>query len=401
MRNIKLGVSTYIGEQLSGVPYPVFFDTHFPILNNRPPGVLITGSPGSGKTWLLLLLASQSAALGKTNIIIDPKGDFIALKKLEKEGVISNVHIWNLAPSADLNSSNILDENNGILDPMSFFDNPDENVALTTGVITTLIGGKLTDIQNNNLIPILKDVADEPNPSFNNVVSRLRRSVIEEVRAIGIKLDTISGLELSKLLFTNKRKPKAKGLDLSNGTTIVNLMGLSLPSPSSEMSRWGENEKLSMAIMSLVTSLVTDTTTKKISKKTFKTVFIDEAWSVMASETGRDMINKIGLLGRSLNVALILATQSPRHIEIVKGIDISTVISVRFAFKNDSKKDNEITVNSMNLPPDEGWEEIGHNLDTGQCLMHDVLKNTGVIYVSVPEEWQDMFDTNPLSLIGK
>ena len=80
MRNIKLGVSTYIGEQLSGVPYPVFFDTHFPILNNRPPGILITGSPGSGKTWLLLLLASPSAALGKTNIIIYPFNKFGIVK---------------------------------------------------------------------------------------------------------------------------------------------------------------------------------------------------------------------------------------------------------------------------------------------------------------------------------
>ena len=98
MARIKQGVSTFIGEQLSGVPYPVFFDSHFPIINNKPPGILVTGSPGSGKTWLLLLLCSHASLMGKTNVIMDPKGDFIALKKLEREGILENVKVWNLAP---------------------------------------------------------------------------------------------------------------------------------------------------------------------------------------------------------------------------------------------------------------------------------------------------------------
>lgn len=401
MRQLKQGVSTFIGEQLSGVPYPVFFDPHFPILNNKPPGILVTGSPGSGKTWLLLLLASHATLMGKTNVIIDPKGDFIALKKLENEGILENVSIWNLAPSKDFDLSQIIDENNGVLDPMSFYDSADENVALATSVITSLMGGKLTDIQSNYLVPILKDVARSPNPSLLNVVSALRRDKKEDVRTLGIRLEALSGLELSKLLFTDRRKPKKEGINLKDGTTIINLMGLSLPAPSSNQNTWSEAEKISMSIMSLVTTLVTDTMTKRISKATFKTVVIDEAWSVMASQTGRDMINKIGLLGRSLNVGLILATQSPKHIENVDGIDISNTISVRFAFRNDSKEDNLITASSMHLPEGEGWEEIGLALETGQCLMHDVLKNTGVVAISVPYEWQDMFNTNPLSLIEK
>ena len=399
MARIKQGVSTFIGEQLSGVPYPVFFDSHFPIINNKPPGILVTGSPGSGKTWLLLLLCSHASLMGKTNVIMDPKGDFIALKKLEREGILENVKVWNLAPQADNKESMIADENNGVLDPITFFDNPDENVALAKSVITSLVGGTLTDIQSNYLVPVLKDVVACPNLSFNEVVSRLSRNQKEEIRTLGIQLNALSGLGLAKLLFTDRRKQKAQKVDLIHGTTVINLMGLSLPAPGSNPKTWTENEKLSMTIMALITNFVTNAMTKDISKEVFKMVTIDEAWSVMASQTGRDLINKVGLLGRSLNVSLLLATQSPKHIEKVEGVDISTTISVRFAFRNDSKEDNLITVNSMNLPSGEGWEEIGLNLDTGQCLMHDVLKNTGVIQVSVPYEWQSMFDTNPLALI--
>lgn len=399
MARIKQGVSTFIGEQLSGVPYPVFFDTHFPIINNKPPGILVTGSPGSGKTWLLLLLCSHASLMGKTNVILDPKGDFIALKKLEREGILENVKVWNLAPQVDNKESMVADENNGVLDPMTFFDNPDENVALAKSVITSLVGGTLTDVQSNYLVPVLKDVVASQNPSFNEVVSRLSRNQKEEIRTLGIQLNALSGLGLAKLLFTDRRKQKAQKVELIGGTTVINLMGLSLPVPGSNQKTWTENEKLSMTIMALITNFVTSAMLKDISKEIFKMVTIDEAWSVMASQTGRDLINKVGLLGRSLNVALLLATQSPNHIEKVDGVDISNTISVRFAFKNDSKNDNLTTVNSMNLPSGEGWEEIGLNLDTGQCLLHDSRKNTGVIQVSVPYEWQSMFDTNPLALI--
>lgn len=399
MARIKQGVSTFIGEQLSGVPYPVFFDTHFPIINNKPPGILVTGSPGSGKTWLLLLLCSHASLMGKTNVILDPKGDFIALKKLEREGILENIKVWNLAPQVDNKESMVADENNGVLDPMTFFDNPDENVALAKSVITSLVGGTLTDVQSNYLVPVLKDVVASQNPSFNEVVSRLSRNQKEEIRTLGIQLNALSGLGLAKLLFTDRRKQKAQKVELIGGTTVINLMGLSLPVPGSNQKTWTENEKLSMTIMALITSFVTSAMLKDISKEIFKMVTIDEAWSVMASQTGRDLINKVGLLGRSLNVALLLATQSPNHIEKVDGVDISNTISVRFAFKNDSKNDNLTTVNSMNLPSGEGWEEIGLNLDTGQCLLHDSRKNTGVIQVSVPYEWQSMFDTNPLALI--
>jgi hypothetical protein len=399
MARIKQGVSTFIGEQLSGVPYPVFFDTHFPIINNKPPGILVTGSPGSGKTWLLLLLCSHASLMGKTNVILDPKGDFIALKKLEREGILENIKVWNLAPQVDNKESMVADENNGVLDPMTFFDNPDENVALAKSVITSLVGGTLTDVQSNYLVPVLKDVVASQNPSFNEVVSRLSRNQKEEIRTLGIQLNALSGLGLAKLLFTDRRKQKAQKVELIGGTTVINLMGLSLPVPGSNQKTWTENEKLSMTIMALITNFVTSAMLKDISKEIFKMVTIDEAWSVMASQTGRDLINKVGLLGRSLNVALLLATQSPNHIEKVDGVDISNTISVRFAFKNDSKNDNLTTVNSMNLPSGEGWEEIGLNLDTGQCLLHDSRKNTGVIQVSVPYEWQSMFDTNPLALI--
>ena len=66
----------FVGETSQGTPQPVFFDAHTQIFNDRPPGCLITGEPGSGKSYLAMILATISAIVGKTTIVLDPKGDF-------------------------------------------------------------------------------------------------------------------------------------------------------------------------------------------------------------------------------------------------------------------------------------------------------------------------------------
>jgi len=63
----------------------VFWDSHTPIINNFPPGALITGAPGSGKTNLGLTLAGINTILGKITVILDPKGDFIGVKGIEDQ----------------------------------------------------------------------------------------------------------------------------------------------------------------------------------------------------------------------------------------------------------------------------------------------------------------------------
>ena len=69
MAQLRYSTSMFIGETTGGVPQPVFFDTHTPIFNNKPPGILVTGSPGAGKTFFALTIASLSALLGKTTVV--------------------------------------------------------------------------------------------------------------------------------------------------------------------------------------------------------------------------------------------------------------------------------------------------------------------------------------------
>lgn len=385
----KFGMSTYIGETITGLPYPVFYDPHYPILINNPPVSLITGSPGSGKTFSGLLIASHASALGKIGVILDPKGDFTALKKLEKSGYIGKINIWSVA---DLDGE-VLEENVGMLDPTAFTPDTNQNTALTIDVIKSLIGD-LTPKQITNLTPIIRDIVEGNSPSFLRVAQKLMSSRDDEIRSLGYSLDTLLQTKLAKLIVLNKRIQK-KPLVLEEGFIVANLMGLSMPPDTKPSKEWSSAEKISIIIMGLLSQLILDMMGKK-PKKIYKTLIIDEAWAIMATESGKSMIRATARLGRSLNLAVILITQSTKHLGVGENSDTNTMISVRFAFRNNDDKDNMTTCKYMRLPEDEGWEQIIRELETGECLMQDALFNTSIVHIMTNDKWQKMFNTNPI-----
>ena len=385
----KFGMSTYIGETITGLSYPVFYDPHYPILINNPPVSLITGSPGSGKTFSGLLIASHASALGKIGVILDPKGDFTALKKLEKAGYIGKINIWSVA---DLDGE-VLEENVGMLDPTAFTPDTNQNTALTIDVIKSLIGD-LTPKQITNLTPIIRDIVEGNSPSFLRVAQKLMSSRDDEIRSLGYSLDTLLQTKLAKLIVLNKRIQK-KPLVLEEGFIVANLMGLSMPPDTKPSKEWSSAEKISIIIMGLLSQLILDMMGKK-PKKIYKTLIIDEAWAIMATESGKSMIRATARLGRSLNLAVILITQSTKHLGVGENSDTNTMISVRFAFRNNDDKDNMTTCKYMRLPEDEGWEQIIRELETGECLMQDALFNTSIVHIMTNDKWQKMFNTNPI-----
>lgn len=388
MAQVKYGMSTFIGETLTGMPYPVFFDPHYPILINKPPITQVTGSPGSGKTFFGLIIASHASILNKTGIILDPKGDFIALKKLEQYGYINKINIWSVLSS----NGEVSNENIGMLDPTTFTDNHAENTATTIDVITNLVG-ELTASQRATLTPIVKDIVEGPNPSFGRIVQKLLSNRNDEIRSLGYTLDTDLQTPLAKLLISNKNINK-KSINLDEGFIVANLMGLSLPPDTKPAKDYDSKERVSVIIMGLLSSLVLKLMREK-PKDIKKTLIIDEAWAVMATQYGRSMIQQVARLGRSLNLAGILLTQSPKHLTIGDSDDMDTMVSVRFAFRNNDDKDNKTSIKTMRLPENEGWEDAIVGLETGETLMQDTSYKASIVHIMAPDEWGELFNTNP------
>ena len=392
MNKETYAMSCLIGEVKSN-PYPVFFDPHRACMVNKPPVSLVTGSPGSGKTFFALSLATQASICGKVGAILDPKGDFVCLSKMAKLGYVNNVKVWSL-----LNLDSTVSANNeGMLDPTMFENDVASNVTLTIDVIKMLVGN-LTSKQNAFLAPIIQDVISKGrNPSFSKVVQKLMEQRDDELRSLGASLNIILQTPLSKLLVINKNVER-KPLELGDGFVVLNLMGLELPPNNKEISSYSTNERVSVCIMSLVTKMVFKLL-RVMPKTIFKTLIIDEAWTLMATESGRDLINQSALLGRSLNMSTILLTQLAKHIDVGDTSTLDTTISTRFAFRNDDAEDNLITVEAMKLPIGEGWETTIPELETGDCLMQDINGGLSFIHVVVQDEWGEIFNTNPLQAI--
>lgn len=379
-----------IGETATGLPTPVFFDPHYTIRINRPPVTLITGSPGSGKTVAALLLAAHSALLNKTTFILDPKGDFLSLKLLEEAGEVENIHVWSIFQNIE--EGTVRESNIGILDPTCLTDDVNENASLTLETIGALVK-TLSPNQRNALIPIIQDVAQSKNPSMNSIKMILARSRDPEISTLSHELGLALSMPAGKLLvasnkFTNKLK-------LDNGVVVASLMGLSLPASGKKEESYLEKERLSVAIMRLLTHMALNIM-KKVPKTTNKSLFIDEAWSVFNNASGRALIDEVSLLGRSLNMAVVLATQSPAHIQGGEGgASLDNTISTRFAFRNTSDADNEITTKAMALPKDAGYEGVFQNFSIGQCLMKDSQGQFAFVDIMLPEGWLEIFNTTP------
>lgn len=386
----KYSTSMPIGVTATGLPTPVFFDPHYAIRINKPPVTLITGSPGAGKTVASLLLASHSALLNKTTFILDPKGDFLSLKLLEDAGEIENIHVWSIFQ--DIEEGTVRESNVGMLDPTRLTDDPNENASLTLETIGTLVK-TLSPNQRNALIPIIQDITESRNPSMNSIRMVLARSQDPEISTLSHELGLALSMPAGRLLSASSRSTNK--LKLDKGVVVASLMGLSLPASNKKEEAYLEKERLSVAIIRLLTHMVLDVM-KKVPKTVSKTLFIDEAWAVFNNSSGRDLIDEVSLLGRSLNMATILATQSPAHVMGKEGgANLDTTISTRFAFRNTSDVDNELTTKAMDLPTGVGYEKTFKELANGQCLMKDSQDQFAFVDVMLPYGWLEIFDTTP------
>ena len=380
--------SLLIGQTSRGVRNPVPFDLHTPIRNNQPPGCVITGKPGSGKTYLLQLLTTMSALLGKTTIVIDLKGDFLNLKPIADEiGV--DARFIDIA------------KKKGALDPFYIGENPGDKLSLILQVIDTLVGG-ITRDESTLLTPEIRDLIQASENkrnqiSLTNVVSNLLRSTHKDLVNIGSELESISTLPYANLLFAPGGGAKSK-INYYKGLTIFPLIGLKLPNEEdfdeNNSRRSGAstniNENLSSAIMLMLTEVVSRLMMRETPEP--KTLVIDEAWVLASNKSGQECIKKIALLGRSKNIALVMGSQKNSH---YSNFDIDVTISTRFCFKT-SIKEAEMLVKELQLPEGEGFENNLTELQSGECLMMDWIGNYSTVQIeTIKSSWHYYFRSDP------
>lgn len=379
---VKGWIGPYIGRTTSRVEEPVFLSLHSAIARNKPPGLVITGAPGGGKSFAAFTITYLMALQGVWTIFIDPKGDALPLADLP--GLEGRVKKFDLKYG-----------HAGLLDPFTLSPDKSEQSLLAVETISLFLGGRLTSETESALYEAISEVSKRANPSLYEVVEVLLRKTTEPASlSLGRKLELIRDLPFARLCFspnTGERVP----FRADDGLTIISLASLDLPA-TSERENYSTSNHLAVGLMYLLVHY-TESLMYSADKSHPKAVVIDEAWSITTTPQGANMIPRLTRLGRALNTAVVLVSQNAGDF-----IKLTNNMSYRMAFGTTDKDEIQNISEFFGLEKGEdGLVTQGNastiaNLGNGACLMKDADGKIARIQV---DAWDysmlKAFDTNP------
>lgn len=343
---------------------------------NNAPGTIVVGSPGSGKTFALLNFAANCLGTGQRVIAIDPKNDFDKL--------------YNVNPSI-----NIVDINRirpGALNPFEFLKKKDKygnDVNIDTATLMTIIEIMCGKLDRNTIIGITPIVTDFVTRSkttgdyydMQDVADYLYANQNTDAQTVGTMLKMFEDNKYGKLLFT--RETNVKPLVLSStDSMVISLHGLSLPDYSKKPEDYDANERFTSAILYIITNKLLDILSGD--NKVPTTLICDEAHLLFGNKEMGAIIDRFLVLGRSLNVATILASQGISHFPD----GIANYITTKFMFKSSMEeaqlfldKFDTSKINPSSAIDVDSIVSSATNFPTGTCFMIDRLNRNGIIRI--------------------
>ena len=356
------------------------------IFANKSPTSCIIGAPGSGKTFALLNFCANSLGIGQRVIAIDPKNDFAKLYNVNKN--ISIIDVNKIRP--------------GALNPFEFLKKVDKKGNIThidTATLMTIIEimcGKLPQETLIDITPIVTDFVTKSKNSdeyvdMQDVADYLFSNPSKAAQSIGTQLKMFEDNKYGKLMFT--RETNVKPLVLSDkDSMVISLHGLSLPDYSKKVEDYDANERFTSAILYIITSKLLDVLSSD--SKIPTTLVCDEAHLLFSNKEMANVIDKFMVLGRSLNVAVILASQGISHFP--KGI--AQYVTTKFMFKS-SIEEAQMFLDMFDTSKIDASNAIDTNsiissatkFPTGICFMIDVNGRSGIIRI------KSIYDVNLLT----
>lgn len=371
-------IGPYVGITTGRVQSPVFFSIHSAIHTDNPGACSITGAPGSGKTFLGLTLAHQMASSGTWTIYIDPKADALGLV--------------NLPGLEDATIIDLLNGQEGLLDPFSIGNDLAVQKSLAIEVITLLAGGNsnISNEQSVALAEAVTGITNLPTPSLAGVRDYLIASHNPAARALGSRLRLISELPIAKLCFSNGQ---GKRLQAESGLTIISVLGLDLPSDSLDRENYSNSNFLAVAIMYLLATLTKQLMLSR-DKRHPKAIIIDEAWAITSTAQGAKLVAEVARMGRAHNTALLLISQNA---EDFLDDRVKNSVSTKFAFRATGGEIDKV-LDYLELEKTDLNREYVRQLESGECLMKDWSQRIARVYIdSWDEHRARTFESNPLA----
>jgi AAA-like domain len=368
----------YIGQTTGPTRTAVHFDPLRAAQYDRPTAITITGEPGGGKTTVADLLAYQLALRGAWVDVIDPKGDTTALVRL-----------------SGLDKTRLLEISSGdagLLDPFALADDAEQGAALAAETLRLLLPPDAGFTREGALLTVCQAIAEEPDASLSKVVDRLLKHADPEARDVGAMLGAVSTYPLAKLCFAPHGGHR---ITPDEHLTVIYIAGLSLPEPGTARKDQGWPERLSVAVMFLVTDFVKRLQVQRDPRQP-KAIIIDEAWALTATPQGRQLIESLARMGRRHNTVVILVSQNADDFLSEK---VRNCVSAKFAFRSTDEGEVQAVLRLLGIEDTPAHAEEVRSLRNGECIFADLDGRVGTIAIDlVSAELLQAFDTTPRPL---
>ena len=363
------------------------------------PHTAITGSTGNGKSFLTKLLFTYHSLLKTKVLYIDPKAEMkrqyqAVLSKLEDEGKFEELQDY--IKSINFVTLDMKDKKNqGVLDPFSFL----QDEAELTELATVLVGSVLDKDTYIKVQPYLLDSIDKvlecrkagEKVGMLQVFDELEKNSKEEVATAGYFLKRISRNSLLSLCFSDGSQNVLK---VDHKITIVEITGLDMPK-GTDKDEMTETQLRSLTVMYSLTYFCAIFGEREKDKETM--LFLDEAWQIMSTPAGRQVVNRIKRTGRSFNNFLVLVTQSVKDLKTSEdGTGFGTV----FAFPEHSE--TGAILEHLRVEDDELSRAWLENQTMGQCIYYDTFGRKERITVdgTIYPELMELFETVETELVA-
>jgi hypothetical protein len=230
-----------------------------------------------------------------------------------------------------------------------------------------------------------------PDPSSWGVIQRLCASDSETVRTVGFALRDLVETGLGSVV---AGPPSGlSSLTTNPGLWVVQMPGLTLPSPESAPESWSPIERVGMACLRGCLAWMVRTTGRREFRGRSKVVIVPEVHLLTKTPDGASFLDYIARVGRALGASLVLDTQDPASILKLPGL--VEQITTLFAFSLRSREQVDSLLELLGRPQTAPYQTLVRGINTaangksirhGHCIMRDRWDEVATVQIDIPSQ---------------
>ncbi|MFG1905119.1 ATP-binding protein [Kribbella sp. NPDC048928] len=367
-----------IGYLTGSTPGLVRFDAAAGSALGDATTTLFLGRSGRGKTTAAMMGGLDSAFAGAWVPLLDLKGDAAGVSAVAAEYGV---------PTAVIE---ITAQFSGAADLLRVLP-VDDALLQAPSQLMLLLPPHLRGAAEAPVMAATRAEIQSPDPSSWGVIQRLCASDSETVRTVGFALRDLVETGLGSVV---AGPPSGlSSLTTNPGLWVVQMPGLTLPSPESAPESWSPIERVGMACLRGCLAWMIRTTGRREFRGRSKVVIVPEVHLLTKTPDGASFLDYIARVGRALGASLVLDTQDPASILKLPGL--VEQITTLFAFSLRSREQVDSLLELLGRPQTAPYQTLVRGINTaangksirhGHCIMRDRWDEVATVQIDIPSQ---------------